>query len=149
MREKELSRKLWQFFNNMVLTIVYGIQYNRKRGESMDYNAILEGLQSELKRGTQVLAVLSQLKKNQYGYSLLQNLVDQKVAIEAGTLYPLLRRLESQGLLESEWDTTESRPRKYYILSRDGKLLFEDLKREWNRMVQEMDHMLKGENNHE
>ena len=115
----------------------------------MDYNAILEGLQSELKRGTQVLAVLSQLKKNQYGYSLLQNLVDQKVAIEAGTLYPLLRRLESQGLLESEWDTTESRPRKYYMLSRDGTMLFEDLKREWNRMVQEMDQMLKGESNHE
>ena len=92
---------------------------------------IKSNLMLELKRGTQMIAVLSQLKKTQYGYSLLQVLEEKHVQIEAGTLYPLLRRLESQGILESEWDTTESRPRKYYLLSEDGLGLLDDLKDEW------------------
>ena len=66
--------------------------------------------------------------------------------IEAGTLYPLLRRLESQGLLTSEWDTTESRPRKYYLLSEEGKIAYAELKKEWLAIVREMDNLDKGEN---
>mgnify|MGYP005817317079 CR=1 FL=1 len=71
----------------------------------------------ELKRGTLVLSVLSQLSEKEYGYSLVQKLEEKGVTIEPGTLYPLLRRLEKQELLSSEWDTTESRPRKFYVLS--------------------------------
>jgi len=106
---------------------------------------LINNLIVELKRGTQILAVLSQLKTNQYGYSLLQALEEKGVNIEAGTLYPLLRRLESQGLLQSEWDTTESRPRKYYILSKDGIETYSTLIEEWRKIVLEMDSIIKEE----
>lgn len=105
----------------------------------------LQNMRIELRRGTQTLAVMSQLKKMQYGYSLLQNLEKTKTPIEAGTLYPLMRRLESQGLLKSEWDTTESRPRKYYSLSDDGEEAFELLKKEWEAISEEMAELLKEE----
>ncbi len=82
----------------------------------------------------------------QYRYSLLQNLEKTKTSIEAGTLYPLMRRLESQGFLKSEWDTTESRPRKYYLLSDDGEEAFELLKKEWQAISEEMAELLKEEN---
>ena len=111
----------------------------------MDTN-LVNNLVNELKRGTQILAVLSQLRENQYGYSLLQALEEKGVAIEAGTLYPLLRRLESQGLLQSEWDTTESRPRKYYILNKDGIETYETLIKEWRQIIFEMDQIIKEEN---
>jgi PadR family transcriptional regulator, regulatory protein PadR len=111
----------------------------------MDHS-IVNNLIAELKRGTQILAVLSQLKNNQYGYSLLQALEEKNVSIEAGTLYPLLRRLESQGLLQSEWDTTESRPRKYYILSNDGIETYNTLIEEWRKIVLEMDLIIEEEN---
>lgn len=114
-------------------------------GENMIDQSMLANLKNELRRGTQVLAVLSQLDKTQYGYSLLQDLEDKKVNIEAGTLYPLLRRLESQGLLKSEWDTSESRPRKYYLLSEDGKEVYQILLKEWNTIAEEMANLFKGE----
>lgn len=98
---------------------------------------LLQNMKTELRRGTQVLAVLSQLNKMQYGYSLLQDLENKKVTIEAGTLYPLLRRLESQELLKSEWDTTENRPRKYYLLSDTGKEVYKELQKEWDLIVKE------------
>lgn len=103
---------------------------------------IYNNLIVELKRGTTTLQVLSQLKKTQYGYSLLQSLEDKNIHLEAGTLYPLLRRLEAQGILISEWDTSESRPRKYYILSKDGVKLYERLKDEWKIMSNEMNALL-------
>lgn len=107
--------------------------------------SLIQGLSQELKRGTQILAVLSQMHQMQYGYSLLQDLEKKKVEIEAGTLYPLLRRLESQGILKSEWDTSESRPRKYYLLSDEGKTVYEQMKQEWHRIVLEMAELLEGE----
>ena len=90
---------------------------------------LLENMIQELKRGTQIMIVLSALKEMQYGYSLLQVLNDKNVNIEAGTLYPLLRRLDQQGLLDSIWDTTESRPRKYYKLSENGAEILKALKK--------------------
>jgi PadR family transcriptional regulator, regulatory protein PadR len=104
--------------------------------------SILVNMIVELRRGTQIISVLSQLEKNQYGYSLLQNLDVKGVKMEAGTLYPLLRRLESQGLLSSEWDTSESRPRKYYVLSPDGKQMLDKLKEEWKQIVSEMNALI-------
>jgi DNA-binding PadR family transcriptional regulator len=97
----------------------------------------------ELKRGTQIMAVLSQLSKNQYGYSLLQSLEEKGILMEAGTLYPLLRRLEAQGLLQSEWDTSEARPRKYYILSQEGQEIYKALHMEWKKLIVEMQHILE------
>src|SRR5690606_4587516 len=75
----------------------------------------------ELRRGVLVLAVLSQLRQRQYGYSLRQALAAGGMPVEEGTLYPLLRRLEAQGLLASEWDTATAPPRRHYRLSAEGK----------------------------
>lgn len=109
----------------------------------MDEN-VISNLILELRRGTQVLAVLSQLYEMKYGYSLLQDLENKNIKIEAGTLYPLLRRLETQGLLISEWDTSESRPRKYYLLSEEGKKTLAILKNEWDLIVSEIKSITKG-----
>lgn len=96
-----------------------------------------EGYQSfitELRRGSLTLAVLACLKEPHYGYALLQTLQQQGVDIEANTLYPLLRRLEGQGLLASDWDTSESRPRKYYSVSAKGAQTLAALLAEWKNM---------------
>lgn len=108
-------------------------------------NTQINNLIVELKRGTQMLAVLSQLKTNQYGYSLLQTLENKGVSIEAGTLYPLLRRLESQNLLISEWDTTESKPRKYYVLSDQGQKVYKELIKAWKTIINEMNGLIEEE----
>ncbi|MDR1706056.1 MAG: PadR family transcriptional regulator [Clostridiales bacterium] len=104
---------------------------------------MIQGFITELRRGTLTLAVLSCLSGAQYGYSLLQEIEGKGVRIEANTLYPLLRRLESQGLLESAWDTGQSRPRKYYRLNNKGVAILERLKEEWRRMSREMDKILR------
>lgn len=90
-----------------------------------------QNLINELRRGTLVLTVLSQLDEKQYGYSLKQLIAERGLEIDQGTLYPLLRRLEKQGLLESEWLLTGSRPRRYYVLSEAGREAFQTLKQEW------------------
>ena len=113
----------------------------------MKDSELLKSLIIDLRRGTLVLFVLSFLKKAQYGYSLLQEMEGQGISIEANTLYPLLRRLETQGLLTSEWDTGENRPRKYYALSEQGKILQGQLKAEWQRMSSEMEKFLNEEGN--
>lgn len=94
----------------------------------------LDGLVQELRRGTLVLGVLSQLGEPLYGYSLVERLTAEGMDIDRNTLYPLLRRLEKQGLLESEWNVEESRPRRYYKLSGEGVRVLKDLTVEWNRM---------------
>ncbi len=121
---------------------MYAIQYNVIEVINMADDALLQSLGNELKRGTQILAVLSQLDKTEYGYSLLQKLEEKNISIEAGTLYPLLRRLESQKLLESQWDTTENRPRKYYTLSSYGQETFDNLKEIWKEIVNEINSLL-------
>ncbi|MEU4776255.1 PadR family transcriptional regulator [Micromonospora sp. NPDC023633] len=75
----------------------------------------------ELRRGTVVVASLVALRRPDYGYALLQRLADHGFPVDANTLYPLLRRLEEQGLLTSEWNTEESRPRKFYRTSEEGE----------------------------
>ncbi|MEK4425082.1 PadR family transcriptional regulator [Solibacillus sp. FSL K6-1523] len=107
-------------------------------------NDLLNSLTTELRRGTLTLAVLSQLHEPQYGYSLVQLLEESGIAIDQSTLYPLLRRLEKQELLTSSWDTTESRPRKYYVLSDYGKTVFGALKTEWEKTSNELALLLKG-----
>jgi DNA-binding PadR family transcriptional regulator len=104
---------------------------------------------TELRRGTLTLAVLSQLRTPQYGYSLVQLLEESGIGIDQSTLYPLLRRLEKQELVSSSWDTSESRPRKYYVLSEYGFEIFGQLKQEWMNNSKELYHLLKEENGHE
>jgi len=99
-------------------------------------------LEHELRRGVVVLAALSQLRTARYGYELRQSLAAGGMAIEEGTLYPLLRRLESQGVLSSEWRTDEGSPRRYYVLSPDGHRLHERLIEAWRSLNKTMDHLL-------
>ncbi len=106
-------------------------------------NELLDNTILELRRGLIVLAVLSQLDEEQYGYSLIKRLADKGLEIDLGTLYPLLRRLESQGLLQSMWRVESDRPRRYYLISEDGRKIFPQLKNEWNALVAMMDGMLK------
>ena len=108
----------------------------------MDKNELSENVTLELRRGVIVLAVLSQLAGEQYGYSLLKSLSDLGLDVDQGTLYPLLRRLESQGLLESVWKLEEARPRRYYVISAEGKKALPRLKEEWNSIVAVMKKML-------
>ncbi|GGO23515.1 MULTISPECIES: PadR family transcriptional regulator [Micromonospora] len=81
----------------------------------------------ELRRGTVVVASLVALRRPDYGYALLQRLTDHGFPVDANTLYPLLRRLEDQGLLTSEWNTEESRPRKFYRTSDEGESMLSRL----------------------
>ena len=109
----------------------------------MPDDELLKSLIVDLRRGTLVLAVLTCMNQPKYGYSLLQDMENRGIRIEANTLYPLLRRLESQGLLQSEWDTAENRPRKYYRLSDRGHALHAQLRDEWRRTVREMENLLE------
>ena len=101
-------------------------------------------LRLELRRGIVVLAVLSQMASPQYGYSLVQSLAEQGLDVEEGTLYPLLRRLEKQGLLESEWEVGETRPRKYYQISKQGRKVLDTLTGDWFETVDVMQNMLRN-----
>lgn len=104
---------------------------------------LYENVILELRRGVIVLAVLSQLDQEQYGYSLLKLLSDQGLAVDQGTLYPLLRRLEAQGLLQSDWRLEEARPRRYYVISSEGRQLLPRLKQEWESIVAMMEKVMK------
>lgn len=111
-------------------------------GETQD---TMQNLVSELKRGTLVLSVLSQLTMPQYGYSLVQLLSGKGLEIEQGTLYPLLRRLEKQGLLDSDWSLEENRPRRYYKLSTEGETVLDELRREWDALTGVLGRLLEEE----
>ncbi len=100
---------------------------------------------TELRRGVLILATLSRLGAPQYGYSLKQALVEGGMPIEEGTLYPLLRRLETQGLLASEWNTEHAPPRRYYRLSADGERALATLTHAWRDQVRVMDGFLDEE----
>jgi len=100
-------------------------------------------LEQELRRGIVVLAVLSRLKRAAYGYSLRQALAERGMPIEEGTLYPLLRRLEEQGLLASEWRIEDGPPRRYYALSTDGRALLKALTTTWHELVDTTNRLLE------
>ena len=90
-----------------------------------------ENLRQELRRGSLPLAVLAALRTEHYGYTLRKTLADQGMAIDEGTLYPLLRRLETQGLLVSQWREEDKRNKRFYRLSPDGKSILKQLLTEW------------------
>ena len=111
-------------------TIVCATQY----GVTMINDDVLATHRQELRRGSVVLACLLVLRRPDYGYALLESLDARGFAVDANTLYPLLRRLEAQGLLTSEWNTEESRPRKFYSTSDDGTALADLLTRDWQQL---------------
>ena len=112
----------------------------------MNIDDTVSGLVLELRRGTLILLVLSQLKEPMYGYSLVKKLNDNAIPMDANTLYPLMRRLEGQGLLKSQWDTSEAKPRKYYQITEDGKTVLEKAKAHWKTFSANVDKLLEEEN---
>jgi PadR family transcriptional regulator, regulatory protein PadR len=112
----------------------------------MENDEVVQNMLLELRRGVLSIAVLSQLSKEEYGYSLIKALSDKGMEIDQSTLYPLLRRLESQGLLQSDWRIVdEARPRRYYVISPQGRAVLNKLKREWSTMAETMEKMLSYE----
>jgi len=111
--------------------------------QSTETDALLENLRLELRRGCLVLAVLAQLRTEQYGYTLRKALEVHGMAIDEGTLYPLLRRLESQGLLASEWREQDKRNKRFYKTSREGKVVLKQLLAEWQGIGFALEEILK------
>ena len=102
--------------------------------QSNDTNGLYENLRLELRRGCLVLGVLAALRTEQYGYTLRKSLAADGLAIDENTLYPLLRRLETQGLLTSEWREEDKRNKRFYRLSPSGKVILKQLAAEWANM---------------
>jgi PadR family transcriptional regulator, regulatory protein PadR len=103
---------------------------------------LFENLRLELRRGSLIVAVLAQLQQEHYGYTLRKALADQGMAIDEGTLYPLLRRLETQGLLASEWREEEKRNKRFYRLSAEGAPILQQLLQEWRSINVSLDRIL-------
>lgn len=118
----------------LVQYVPHGIQMNESP---------FENLKLELRRGCLVLAVLAQLRAEHYGYTLRKALASDGLEIEESTLYPLLRRLETQGLLVSEWREEDKRNKRFYRLSREGKLVLEQLLEEWQDMGKSLNRILR------
>jgi PadR family transcriptional regulator, regulatory protein PadR len=104
---------------------------------------LFENLRLELRRGCVVLAVLAALRTEQYGYTLRKALADLGMEIDEGTLYPLLRRLESQGLLASEWREEAKRNKRFYQLSTEGRLVLARLLTEWRAIGVSLEGILE------
>src|SRR6202789_2407030 len=107
-------------------------------------NELFDSLRLELRRGCLILAVLAQLRVEHYGYTLRKALADQGLEIEESTLYPLLRRLETQGLLTSEWREEEKRNKRFYRLSTEGASILTQLLAEWNGINESLHTILAG-----
>jgi PadR family transcriptional regulator PadR len=105
---------------------------------------LFENLRLELRRGCLIVAVLAQLRVEHYGYTLRKALADDGLAVDEGTLYPLLRRLESQGLLASEWREENKRNKRFYRLAPDGDLILRQLLDEWQSINGSINKILQG-----
>jgi len=89
------------------------------------------------------MLVLSQLQQPMYGYNLVKVLEEGQIPIEANTLYPLMRRLEAQGLLKSDWETGGNKPRKYYMITENGKIVLAQIKTHWYSFSANIDELLE------
>jgi PadR family transcriptional regulator, regulatory protein PadR len=106
---------------------------------------IFEALRLELRRGSLILAVLGHLRREHYGYTLRKALAEAGVEIDEGALYPMLRRLETQGLLTSEWREEDKRNKRFYRLSDDGRAVLARLTEEWAQLNASIGDILKGD----
>jgi len=106
---------------------------------------LFENLRLELRRGFLILAVMAQLQVEHYGYTLRKALADCGVAVDEGTLYPLLRRLETQGLLTSEWREENKRNKRFYRLSPEGQTILRQLVEEWRGIDESLSRILRKE----
>lgn len=111
----------------------------------MGQEEIVSSMLQELRRGTLVLCVLRQLETPMYGYSLIGVMEKKGVRLEANTLYPLMRRLEGQGLLESRWETGGAKPRKYYQITDEGRRTARRMEEAWHDTVASVNRFLEEE----
>jgi PadR family transcriptional regulator PadR len=107
--------------------------------------SLFDSLKLELRRGCLIVAVLAQLRIEHYGYTLRKALADKGLAIEESTLYPLLRRLETQGLLTSQWREEDKRNKRFYRLSPEGETTLTQLLAEWNALNDSIHKILNHE----
>ena len=120
----------------------YATSWIGSAGLSQDEELLFESMRLELRRGSLILAVLASLRREQYGYSLRVALGEVGVEMEESPLYPLLRRLESQGLLDSEWREEERRKKRFYRLSPRGEAMLARLAAEWRGLSASLEKML-------
>lgn len=113
--------------------------------EHLIQSDLFNSLRMELRRGCLILAVLAQLRREHYGYTLRKALADEGLGIEESTLYPLLRRLETQGLLTSEWREEEKRNKRFYRLSAEGETILAQLLTEWNAINEAVHKILNDD----
>ena len=104
---------------------------------------LFESLRLELRRGSLTLAVLAQLRQEHYGYTLRKDLAERGLEIDESTLYPLLRRLETQGLLVSQWREEEKRNKRFYRLSPEGEQILAQLLEEWQAINASINHIFE------
>ena len=112
--------------------------------QTVQTDELFENLRLELRRGCLIVAVLAQLRYEHYGYALRKALADRGMAIDENTLYPLLRRLESQGLLASVWREEDKRNKRFYRLSGEGEVILDRLLAEWNNINSSLDRIIEG-----
>jgi PadR family transcriptional regulator, regulatory protein PadR len=127
----------------MLLTILCDTQYTVVMGKTLDAETARVGIVAELRRGLTVVAVLARLGREQYGYTLQKELEAAGLPVDQNTLYPLLRRLETQGLLSSAWKVEAQRPRRYYTRTELGTEVFASLKpelRNQKTLLEVIDH---------
>jgi PadR family transcriptional regulator PadR len=124
-------------------TIKY--ETNGSNGSGAYGGELFDSLRLELRRGCLVLAVLAQLRAEHYGYTLRKALAESGLEIEESTLYPLLRRLETQGLLTSEWREEEKRNKRFYRLSNEGQRILKLLLVEWKGINGSLSRIVEGE----
>lgn len=108
------------------------------------YEDIINNLIGELRRGTLIISVLSQLEEQEYGYSLIHKLQEKGMNIDSNTLYPLLRRLETQGLLCSELITIQEKPRKYYQKTELGNKVYHEVIKQWHEIQNSIENLTRG-----
>jgi PadR family transcriptional regulator, regulatory protein PadR len=111
----------------------------------LDWQSLQRPFVLEIERGVLTLNVLSQLTERRYGYQIIQNLVDAGLAVDQGMIYPLLRKLEQHGLLVGDWIVGDTRPRRYYVLSEDGRSLLTHLAKEWKRIASIEDEFIRND----
>ena len=125
---------------NTVYSTVYAEQHVMHNNGSG--SALFDNLRLELRRGCLVVAVLAELRTEHYGYALRKALADKGLSIDENTLYPLLRRLETQGLLISQWREEEKRNKRFYRLSAVGEEVLANLLEEWRQMTSALDRIV-------
>ena len=126
----------------------YETQYTSKKAKEVSGMAIdISPFETEMNRGFLQVLVLTLLEKNMYGYSMAKQLKEKGYALEENTIYPLLRRLEKKGLIKGKWDISEDRPRKFYIISEEGRTIRHQLLEIWLKQNEILKHLLEETQN--